>query len=163
MEAMPLQAILLLFCVSGPITAPRDLAGETRQWPRATRATAASCSSSSSGTATTAFSPATKNSNTDVCTTAVPKQQPQLPPKKTSVSAAMNGPRGPSKKPFGHLVPSGLASPTDKMMSPATRGVENIRHKSLKNLPPPQRLFEKFEAIKQQQKAGKQQKDAGEL
>ncbi|KAJ1964464.1 hypothetical protein GGI12_001417 [Dipsacomyces acuminosporus] len=117
-------------------------------------------------TTTTTTARAATKSTSSTSSTIEPKQQ-QVPEgaKKTSVSAAMSRPKGASKKPFGHLLPSGIGSPTDKMMSPATRGVESIRHKALKDLPPPQRLFEKFEAIKQQEQNQQLDKQAefGEL
>ncbi|KAJ2707521.1 hypothetical protein FB645_000697 [Coemansia sp. IMI 203386] len=47
----------------------------------------------------------------------------------------------------GHHLPAGLASPTDKLMSPATRGVNKIRHKKIE-LPKPRVLGALFESMK---------------
>ncbi|KAJ1863348.1 hypothetical protein LPJ73_000544 [Coemansia sp. RSA 2703] len=45
-------------------------------------------------------------------------------------------------------LPAGLASPTDKLMSPATRGVNKLRHKKIEHLPKPRALSSLFESMK---------------
>ncbi|KAJ1990282.1 hypothetical protein GGI25_004470 [Coemansia spiralis] len=57
----------------------------------------------------------------------------------------------PAKPKMPHHMCPGLASPTDKIMSPASRGVNNLRHKKLpKDLPKPRVLGSLFESMKQE-------------
>ncbi|KAJ1798856.1 hypothetical protein LPJ59_002229 [Coemansia sp. RSA 2399] len=62
------------------------------------------------------------------------------------------GSRLPAKMP--HHMCMGLASPTDSIMSPATRGVKNLRHKKISRDLSPQVLGSLFASMKQENKQG---------
>ncbi|KAJ2665329.1 hypothetical protein IWW48_000217 [Coemansia sp. RSA 1200] len=60
--------------------------------------------------------------------------------------------RLPAKPKMAHHMCLGLASPTDSIMSPATRGVKNLRHKKISRDLSPQVLGSLFETMKQDNK-----------
>ncbi|KAJ2547524.1 hypothetical protein EV175_005187 [Coemansia sp. RSA 1933] len=59
------------------------------------------------------------------------------------------GVRKSAKPKMPHHMCMGLASPTDSIMSPATRGVKNLRHKKISRDLSPQVLGSLFESMKQ--------------
>ncbi|KAJ1667021.1 hypothetical protein IW140_002234 [Coemansia sp. RSA 1813] len=69
-------------------------------------------------------------------------------------AAAKEGSRLPAKSKMPHHMCMGLASPTDSIMSPATRGVKNLRHKKISRNLSPQVLGSLFESMKQDNKQG---------
>ncbi|KAJ2403206.1 hypothetical protein GGI23_000135 [Coemansia sp. RSA 2559] len=74
--------------------------------------------------------------------------------KASTMKEGGGGSRLPAKPKMPHHICMGLASPTDSIMSPATRGVKNLRHKKISRDLSPQVLGSLFASMKQDDKKG---------